>query len=82
MIVAQHAPPSDAAVYAIIGFMVVVTMLPSLLWIWMLFDCIRNEPKGTPERTKWIVFVALLGPLAAIIYHTGRRKRRIREYGR
>jgi Phospholipase_D-nuclease N-terminal len=81
MFLALQMTSSEQAGYVLIGIMAVIIVLPTLLWIWMLLDCIRNELPGSTEKIKWTVFLLLFGPFAAVVYHTGRRRVRIRENG-
>ena len=74
--------PNDAAVYAIIGFMMLVTLLYAAFWIWMLVDALVNEPPGSNEKIIWPVVILLFGGFAALIYNVSRRKQRIKLYGK
>ena len=51
-------------------------------WIWALIDVIKNEPENGSERLTWILVVALVGWIGALIYVLVRRPTRIRMLGR
>jgi hypothetical protein len=82
MLIAQQGPPGASAVWVIIGIIILITLLPVAFWIWMIIDCLKNEPAESPETTKWTMLVLLFGPIGAMIYHSTRRKKRLRELGR
>lgn len=51
-------------------------------WIWMLVDCIKNEPDQGNDKVVWVIVIALLGWLGALIYLFARRPTRIRQFGK
>ena len=51
-------------------------------WIWMLIDCIKNEPDEGNDKVTWVVVIALLGFLGALIYLFARRPTRKSQFGR
>ncbi len=51
-------------------------------WIWALIDVIKNEPENGSERLTWILVVALVGWIGALVYVLVRRPTRIRMLGR
>lgn len=51
-------------------------------WVWLLVDCIKNEPAEGNDRVVWVIVIALLGWLGALIYLLARRPTRIRQFGR
>jgi len=73
-----------------IGFpeliIILVTLLVSFLflgfWIWMLVDCIKNEPEEGNDKIIWILVIALTGWIGALIYLFARRPTRIQQFGR
>ena len=81
-ILAQQNNGNPFALYLIIRFMVVAVVWYIVFWIWMLVDCIRNEPAGSSERITWIMIMLVIGPIGAMAYSLNRRKQRIREFGR
>ena len=64
------------------GYLVFCLLLPVVFWLWMLRDCIKNEPPEGRERLKWIVFITVFGIFGALVYNVGRRKKRIRLFGK
>lgn len=65
---------------------VLVIGLLSLLmigfWIWMLIDCITKESDQGNDKVVWVVVIALLGWIGALIYLLARRPTRVRQFGR
>lgn len=51
------------------------------LWLWMLIDCISNEPSTGNDRLIWVLVIALTGWIGALIYMFARRPQRISQYG-
>jgi len=59
-------------------FFLPLGLLSMAFWIWMLVDAAQNKGLDQNERVVWIVVVALLHLLGAIIYFfVGRPKRRL-----
>ncbi len=57
-------------------------LLGTVFWIWMLVDAARNRGLDQNERLVWIVVVAVLHLLGAIIYFfAGRPKRKLAPVG-
>lgn len=53
-----------------------------VLWIWVLVDCINNEPSEGNDKIVWILIIVLLHALGAILYLLIRRPERIRRFGK
>ncbi len=68
----------ELVVIALIGLLLLA--LP--FWIWMLVDCISNEPADGNDRMTWVIVIALTGAIGAFIYLIARRPTRKRLYGR
>ena len=81
-ILAVLEEPNETAAYALIGMMMLVTLLYAAFWIWMLVDSLRNEPPGSTERIVWPIIILLFGGFAALVYNVSRRKQRIELYGK
>ncbi len=65
-----------------LGLLIIVLYLLLLaMWVWMLVDCATKEPSTERSKTVWILVVALLGPVGALIYFVARRPKRRRLYG-
>jgi hypothetical protein len=81
LVVAQQAANALAIVMVIV-VMATIVAFPSAFWLWMLIDCASNEPPEGRERVKWLVAIVIFGPFGALAYFAGRRKKRLREFGR
>jgi hypothetical protein len=57
-------------VFAAIGLAV------TAFWIWMLIDCIQNEPSTGNDKLIWVLVIVLLGWVGAAIYFFVRRPSR------
>ena len=51
-------------------------------WIWMLVDCITNEPDKGNDKIIWILVIIFTHWLGALLYLIIRRPQRIREQGK
>ena len=45
-----------------------IAMLATAFWIWMLIDAVQNRGLTDSERIAWVLVVAVLQLLGAIIY--------------
>lgn len=54
----------------------------AILWIWMLIDCLVNEPSEGNDKIIWVLVIIFVGWLGALIYLFARRPRRKEKYGR
>lgn len=52
-----------------------------VLWIWMLVECLRAEPREGNERLKWGLIIFFAGAIGALIYMVVRRPQRIEQTG-
>jgi len=50
--------------------------------IWMLVDCLKNEPSEGNDKIVWLLVILLLQGLGALIYFFVRRPERIKRFGR
>lgn len=57
-------------------------MISIPFWIWMLVDCISNEPKDGREKMVWVIAIALTGAIGGLAYLMVRRPARKRQFGR
>lgn len=53
-----------------------------VFWIWMLVDCLVNEPSEGSEKIAWGLVILLGNALGAALYFVIRRPERIRRFGR
>lgn len=71
-------------VESIVGIFVTLmfVMLPLLglallvFWLWMLIDCLKNEPSDGNDKIVWVVVIILTNWLGALIYFFVRRPQR------
>ncbi len=47
-------------------------------WIWMLVDCLQNEPPGSNDKLIWVLVILFGHLLGAVIYYFVRRTERLR----
>jgi len=66
----------------IILVMLAISAVFLAFWIWMLVDCIKNEPSEGNDKVVWVIVIALAGWIGALIYLLARRPARIQQYGR
>jgi prolipoprotein diacylglyceryltransferase len=53
-----------------IGISMILGVLSLILWVWMLVDCIQNEPNSPDNQfVIWLLVILLAGGLGAIIYY-------------
>lgn len=45
-------------------------------WIWMLIDCIKNEPSEGNDKLIWVLVIVLTNWIGALIYFLVRRPNR------
>jgi Phospholipase_D-nuclease N-terminal len=57
-------------------FILPLTLLGFVFWIWMLIDSIKNERLKEGEKIAWVLVIALTHLLGAIIYFFAGRSRR------
>jgi hypothetical protein len=58
-----------ACLYGLLG------LLATVFWVWMLIDALLHEPT-TNEKILWVLVIALLNLLGAIIYYFVRKRSR------
>ena len=77
---------ATAGLTTILVFLVVIVISVVFIgfWVWMLIDCIKNEPDntGTNEKIIWVVVIALTGWVGGLIYLFARRPKRKQLYGK
>ncbi len=56
-------------------FMLALGVLSTVFWIWMLIDCVQNRGIDTTEKIVWIVVIALMHFIGALIYFLAARPR-------
>ncbi|MCA9014318.1 MAG: PLDc_N domain-containing protein [Planctomycetaceae bacterium] len=59
----------------------VIGILATVFWIWMLIDCLKNEPSIGNDKIIWALVIVFLSYLGAILYYLVRRPERIKQTG-
>ena len=54
----------------------------TILWVWMLIDCITKESSRGNEKIVWLLVIFFLNSIGALLYFFIRRPQRIAELGR
>ena len=75
---------------AMIGFWELILVVPFLLlgivatvfWIWMLIDCVTKETNEGNNRLIWVLIIIFTHWIGALIYLIVRRPQRKAETGR
>ena len=60
---------------------IVVPLASLVFWIWMIIDCMKNEPSEDKDKLLWALVVILAYVVGAAIYFFVRRPQRIAQYG-
>lgn len=50
-------------------FLVVLGILSTLFWIWMIVDCATRKKLSDGERIAWILVLVFLHALGAVVYY-------------
>ena len=58
-----------------------LALAATAFWIWMLVDCLMNEPSEGNDKLVWAMVILFTHGLGAIIYFLARRPTRIEKYG-
>lgn len=66
----------------LIPILIVLSLLLTALWVWMLVDCLVNEPSEGNQKLVWVIVIIFTNWLGALIYLFFRRPQRQREQGR
>ncbi|MCH9789287.1 MAG: PLD nuclease N-terminal domain-containing protein, partial [Planctomycetes bacterium] len=51
-----------------------------VFWVWMLIDCLKNEPSTGNDKIIWGLVIAFTG-IGALLYYFIRRPERIKQTG-
>lgn len=51
----------------------------TLFWIWMLVDCLTNEPSVGNDKLVWALVIVFLNGFGALLYYFVRRPQRERD---
>ncbi len=47
-----------------------------IFWLWMLIDCLRNEPSDGNDKIVWVLVIIFTNWIGALIYYFVRRPER------
>lgn len=61
---------------------VLVGLVGTVFWIWMIIDCATKERSEGNDKVIWILVILFTHLIGALIYFFARRPARIREVGR
>tara|TARA_B100002052_G_C15827495_1_gene573659 strand:+ start:636 stop:923 length:288 start_codon:yes stop_codon:yes gene_type:complete len=64
------------------GISILLGIVSTAFWIWMLVDCCTNEPSEGNDKVVWILLIVFLGVIGAIVYYFARRQPRLSRYGK
>ena len=56
-------------------FFAAIGIAGTIFWLWMLIDCLSNEPSGN-EKILWAIVILLTNVLGALLYYFIRRPQR------
>ena len=66
----------------LVGGIGAVGIAATVLWIWMLIDCLTKEADEHNNRLIWTLVIVFTHAIGAIIYLFVRRPQRIKELGK
>ncbi len=58
-----------------------LSILGFVFWVWMLVDCLVNEPSEGNDKLVWVVVIIFTNVIGAVIYFLVRRPKRLSESG-
>jgi hypothetical protein len=59
-----------------------ISLIGTVFWIWMIIDCVTNEPSVGNDKLIWVLVIIFLPFIGSLIYYFVRRPERIRTYGK
>jgi prolipoprotein diacylglyceryltransferase len=48
-------------------------------WVWMIIDCVTNEPSVGNDKLSWIIVIVFAQVIGAFIYYFVRHCKRLEE---
>ena len=57
-------------------FLLLIGILGTIFWIWMLVDCAMNESSNGNDKIVWVIIILFTHVLGALLYFAFRRPRR------
>ena len=61
-------------------FFLFFVFLGSIVWIWALIDCVKNEPNDGNEKLFWILIILFTHFIGAILYFIIQKPKRNMDY--
>jgi len=61
---------------------VLILGVGALFWVFVLVDCLRNEPSEGNEKLVWVLVIVLTSFVGAVLYLILRRPKRIQQHGK
>ena len=58
---------------------ILIGLAATLFWVWMLIDCLTNEPSVGNDKLVWALVILFLNGLGALLYYFVRRPQRERD---
>lgn len=72
----------ELIIFAIVGlFSLIIGLGGTVLWIWMLVDCLMHESDEGNNKIVWALVLIFTHALGALLYLIFRRPVRLRELG-
>lgn len=65
----------------LIAIIMLLAVASVVFWLWMLIDCIKNEPSSGNDKIIWVIVIVVLQFFGALLYYFIRRGQRIRDTG-
>jgi len=59
-----------------------IAILAAIFWLWMLIDCLTNEPSEGNDKIIWVLVIIFTHWLGALIYFFARRPQRQQQFGK
>lgn len=54
---------------AVFLLLFVLSVLGTILWVWMIIDCAKRKFKNDNDRVLWILVLVFAGLIGALIYY-------------
>ncbi|HLI06922.1 MAG TPA: PLD nuclease N-terminal domain-containing protein [Ktedonobacteraceae bacterium] len=58
-----------------------ILIVAAIFWIWVLYDCLTNEPSEGNDKLAWLLVILLAPFIGALLYYFVRRPARIKAVG-
>jgi hypothetical protein len=58
---------------------VLVALAGLAFWVWMIVDCVTNEPSVGNDKLVWIIVIVFAQVIGAFIYYFVRHCKRLEE---